>query len=174
MSQLRAAYAQGTFPWFSAGQPILWWAPDPRMVLKVAEFRLHRSLRKTLNRFRADAACEIRIDSAFDQVIRSCSSTAREGQNGTWIVPAMVAAYEALHAQGTAHSVETWVDGKLAGGLYCVAIGHAVFGESMFAHALMARSNSPTLGHPKFPQAGPPDYDDSGATAMRAAASLRR
>lgn len=133
--QLRAAYAQGTFPWFSAGQPILWWAPDPRMVLKVAEFRLHRSLRKTLNRFRADAACEIRIDSAFDQVIRSCSSTAREGQNGTWIVPAMVAAYEALHAQGTAHSVETWVDGKLAGGLYCVAIGHAVFGESMFAHA---------------------------------------
>lgn len=133
--QLRAAYAQGTFPWFSAGQPILWWAPDPRMVLKVAEFRLHRSLRKTLNRFRADAACEIRIDSAFDQVIRLCSSAAREGQNGTWIVPAMVAAYEALHAQGTAHSVETWVDGKLAGGLYCVAIGHAVFGESMFAHA---------------------------------------
>lgn len=133
--QLRAAYAQGTFPWFSTGQPILWWAPDPRMVLRSAEFRLHRSLRKTLNRFRANAACEIRIDSAFDQVIRACSRTARKGQSGTWIVPSMVAAYEALHAQGNAHSVETWVNGKLAGGLYFVAIGRAVFGESMFAHA---------------------------------------
>lgn len=132
---LRAAYAQGTFPWFSSDQPILWWAPDPRMVLKVAEFRLHRSLRKTLQRFRASVACEIRIDSAFSEVIRACSSTPRNGQNGTWIVPEMVLAYEALHAQGTAHSVETWVDGKLAGGLYCVAIGRAVFGESMFAHA---------------------------------------
>ena len=135
IAHLSAAYAQGTFPWFSAGQPILWWAPDPRMVLKVAEFRLHRSLRKTLQRFRNSAACEIRIDSAFGKVIRSCSNTPREGQNGTWIVPEMVAAYEALHAHGTAHSVETWVDGKLAGGLYCVVIGRAVFGESMFAHA---------------------------------------
>ena len=135
VAHLRAAYAQGTFPWFSAGQPILWWAPDPRMVLKVAAFRLHRSLRKTLQRFRTDAACEIRVDCAFDQVIQACASTPRAGQNGTWIVPEMVAAYEALHAQGSAHSVETWVDGKLAGGLYCVAIGRAVFGESMFAHA---------------------------------------
>ncbi|ART54755.1 leucyl/phenylalanyl-tRNA--protein transferase [Acidovorax carolinensis] len=134
-AHLRAAYTQGTFPWFSTGQPILWWAPDPRMVLEVAAFRLHRSLRKTLQRFRANPACEIRIDSAFGKVIRACSSTPRDGQNGTWIVPDMVVAYEALHAQGMAHSVETWVDGKLTGGLYCVAIGHAVFGESMFAHA---------------------------------------
>ncbi len=133
VAHLHAAYAQGTFPWFGIGQPILWWAPDPRMVLKVADFRLHRSLRKTLQRFRASAACEIRIDSAFGQVIRACSSTPRDGQNGTWIVPEMVVAYEALHAHGTAHSVETWVDGKLAGGLYCVAIGGAIFGESMFA-----------------------------------------
>lgn len=135
VEHLRAAYAQGTFPWFSTGQPILWWAPDPRMVLKVAQFRLHRSLRKTLQKFRATAACEIRVDCAFDQVIRACSSTPRAGQNGTWIVHEMVAAYEALHAQGSAHSIETWVDGKLVGGLYCVAMGRAIFGESMFAHA---------------------------------------
>lgn len=135
VEHLRSAYAQGTFPWFSADQPILWWTPDPRMVLKVAVFRLHRSLRKTLQRFRSDAACEIRIDYAFDLVIRACASTPRARQSGTWIVPDMVTAYEALHAEGSAHSVETWVDGKLAGGLYCVAIGRAVFGESMFAHA---------------------------------------
>lgn len=135
VAHLRAAYAQGTFPWFGAGQSILWWAPDPRMVLPVAEFRLHHSLRKTLQRFRASPGCEIRIDHAFDQVIRACASTPREGQDGTWIVPDMVRAYERLHAAGDAHSVETWVDGKLVGGLYCVALGRAVFGESMFAHA---------------------------------------
>lgn len=156
-AHLLAAYAQGTFPWFGAGQPILWWAPNPRMVLEVAAFRLHRSLRKPLQRFRANPAREIRIDTDFGKVIRACASTPRDGQNGTWIVPDMVAAYEALHAQGMAHSVETWVDGKLAGGLYCVAIGHAVFGESMFAHATdaskialaalvcMCRRNSVTL-----------------------------
>ncbi|WP_040328724.1 leucyl/phenylalanyl-tRNA--protein transferase [Acidovorax delafieldii] len=132
---LRRAYAQGTFPWFSAGQPILWWAPDPRMVLKVAQFRLHRSLRKTLSKFRSNPNCEVRIDFAFDRVIRACSSISRDGQNGTWIVPDMVTAYEALHAQGNAHSVETWINGELVGGLYCVALGRAVFGESMFAYA---------------------------------------
>ena len=135
LAHLRAAYAQGCFPWFSAGQSILWWSPDPRMVLPVAEFRLHRSLRKTLQRFAAAPGCEIRIDHAFGQVIRACASTPRAGQNGTWIVPEMVRAYERLHAAGDAHSVETWVDGKLVGGLYCVALGRAVFGESMFAHA---------------------------------------
>lgn len=129
------AYAQGTFPWFSTGQPVLWWSPDPRMVLPVARFRLHRSLRRTLQRFRAAPGCEVRIDSDFSAVIRACSQTERAGQSGTWIVPTMVAAYEALHAAGHAHSVETWVDGRLVGGLYCVALGRAVFGESMFAHA---------------------------------------
>ncbi|MBS0390342.1 MAG: leucyl/phenylalanyl-tRNA--protein transferase [Proteobacteria bacterium] len=132
---LLQAYSHGIFPWFSAGQPILWWSPDPRMVLPVAGFRLHRSLRRTLQRFRASTGCEIRIDSNFPAVIRACSQTPRAGQAGTWIVPPMVAAYEALHAAGYAHSVETWVDGQLAGGLYCVARGRAVFGESMFAHA---------------------------------------
>ena len=126
------AYAEGIFPWFSTGQPILWWSPDPRMVLDVANFRLHRSLRKTLQKFMATPGCEVRIDSAFDQVIAACAGSAREGQSGTWIVPPMVRAYRALHRAGFAHSVETWIDGQLVGGLYCVALGKAVFGESMF------------------------------------------
>lgn len=132
---LLRAYGQGTFPWFSEGQPILWWCPEPRMVLPVQGFRLHRSLRKTLQRFRATPGCEVRVDSHFSAVIRACASTPREGQAGSWIVPEMVQAYEALHAAGHAHSVETWVHGRLVGGLYCVALGRAVFGESMFAHA---------------------------------------
>ena len=126
------AYAQGIFPWFSEGQPILWWSPDPRMVLEVSEFKLHRSLRKTLQKFRLSPECEIRIDTAFDTVIQACSNSPREGQSGTWIVPEMVRAYRALHQAGFAHSVETWMDGQLMGGLYCVALGKAVFGESMF------------------------------------------
>ncbi|HSV50569.1 MAG TPA: leucyl/phenylalanyl-tRNA--protein transferase [Burkholderiaceae bacterium] len=130
---LRGAYAQAIFPWFSEGQPILWWSPHPRMVLQTDAFRMHRSLRKTLEHFRRSAPrCEIRIDTAFAEVIRACAASPREGQSGTWIVPEMVQAYLALHRAGQAHSVETWVDGQLAGGLYCVAIGKAVFGESMF------------------------------------------
>ncbi len=132
---LRLAYARGIFPWFSEGQPILWWSPDPRMVLPTREFRLHRSLRKTISRFAIEPQCEIRFDTAFGEVINACSQSPREGQSGTWIVPDMVRAYEAFHRAGFAHSVETWVDGKLQGGLYCVAIGKAVFGESMFARA---------------------------------------
>ena len=127
------AYSQGIFPWFSDGQPILWWSPDPRMVLQTKKFKLHDSLRKTIKKFRNTAVCEIRIDSAFPDVIRSCAESPRSGQPGTWIVPQMQAAYGALHRAGYAHSIETWIDGKLAGGLYCVGIGHAVFGESMFA-----------------------------------------
>jgi leucyl/phenylalanyl-tRNA---protein transferase len=129
---LLRAYGRCVFPWFSEDQPILWWSPDPRMVLQVADFRLHRSLRKTLARFAQAPGCEIRIDHDFGAVIRACSGSARPGQSGTWIVPDMVAAYTELHRAGHAHSVETWIDGELAGGLYCVAIGGAVFGESMF------------------------------------------
>lgn len=128
------AYSRGIFPWFSLGQPPLWWSPDPRMVLQTRHFRLHRSLRKTLARFQAQAGCEIRFDSVFEQVINACASKPREGQPGTWIVPDMVQAYTSLHRAGHAHSVETWVDGELAGGLYCVNLGRMVFGESMFAH----------------------------------------
>ena len=130
---LLRAYRHGIFPWFSQGQPILWWSPDPRMVLQTADFKLHRSLRKTLQRFQQSAGCEVRFNSDFAAVIQACAGSRRRGQNGTWIVPQMVRAYRALHAQGHAHSVETWVDGRLVGGLYCVAIGRAVFGESMFA-----------------------------------------
>jgi leucyl/phenylalanyl-tRNA--protein transferase len=135
VQRLRTAYGNGIFPWFSSGQPILWWSPDPRMVLPVAGFRLHRSLRKTLQRFRAAPGCEVRIDSDFAAVVRACAHTPRSGHSGTWIVPSMIAAYEALHAAGNAHSVETWVNGQLVGGLYCIALGRAVFGESMFARA---------------------------------------
>lgn len=132
-ARLREAYAKGIFPWFSHGQPVLWWSPDPRMVLCCEAFRLHRSLRKTLHRFRASAACDIRIDTAFGQVIRHCAAAARPGQSGTWIGPDMVHAYEALHREGLAHSVETWMDGQLVGGLYAVSLGCGIFGESMFA-----------------------------------------
>ncbi|MBC7917095.1 MAG: leucyl/phenylalanyl-tRNA--protein transferase [Rhodoferax sp.] len=133
VDSLKRAYANGIFPWFSRGQPILWWSPDPRMVLRTADFKLHRSLRKTLLAFRNNPACEVRIDSAFSEVVHACAGAPRVGQDGTWIVAQMVRAYEGLHAAGFAHSVETWVDGELVGGLYCVALGGAVFGESMFA-----------------------------------------
>lgn len=135
VATLRRAYAHGIFPWFSPGQPILWWSTDPRMALKVDKFRLHRSLRKTLQKFLITPGCEIRFDSAFDEVISACAGSPRPGQDGTWIVPAMVQAYIALHQAGYAHSVETWVDGQLVGGLYCVSLGRAVYGESMFARA---------------------------------------
>lgn len=126
------AYTQGIFPWFSEGQPILWWSTDPRMVLHTREFRLHRSLRKAVQRFAQDPRCELRIDHDFDATITACAGSERAGQSGTWIVPPMIAAYQALHRAGHAHSVEAWVDGQLVGGLYCVSIGRAIFGESMF------------------------------------------
>ena len=134
-ARLQAAYRQGIFPWFSPGQPNLWWSPDPRMVLKVTNFRIHPSLRKTLRKFRHMPGYEVRIDTQFRQVMEHCANTPREGQNGTWIVPSIIDAYCELHNQGLAHSVETWVNDQLVGGLYCVALGHAVYGESMFAHA---------------------------------------
>jgi leucyl/phenylalanyl-tRNA---protein transferase len=131
--RLCEAYQQGMFPWFSEGQPVLWWSPDPRMVLRTYEFKLHRSLRKTLQSFIANPHCEIRMDHAFDHVIRQCARAPRHGQSGTWIVEEMIQAYVALHQAGFAHSVETWVNGQLVGGLYAVSIGDTLFGESMFA-----------------------------------------
>lgn len=132
IGSLLQAYQHGIFPWFSVGQPILWWSTDPRMVLQTDAFRLHRSLRKKIAAFAANSCAEVRFDTQFSEVIRACAGSHRSGQSGTWIVPDMVRAYEALHHAGYAHSVEIWVDGQLAGGLYCVAIGQAVFGESMF------------------------------------------
>lgn len=133
--RLAEAYARGIFPWYGEGQPVLWWSPDPRMVLPVAEFRVSHSLRKTLRRFVADPACEVRIDHAFDHVIEACAGTPRAGQDGTWIQPALRAAYAAWHRLGAVHSFETWIDGQLVGGLYGVNLGRMFFGESMFSHA---------------------------------------
>jgi len=133
-ARLEEAYRKGIFPWFSAGQPVLWWSPDPRMVLPVAEFQISHSLRKTLRRFIRTPGCEVRVDSALRLVIEACAQTPRAGQKGTWIVPAVLEAYCAWHRAGRVHSVETWVDGQLAGGLYGVGIGRMFFGESMFSH----------------------------------------
>lgn len=130
---LTEAYGLGIFPWYSVGQPILWWSPEPRTVLRPEHFKLHRSLRKTLRRLLLKNQLEIRIDFDFDRVIQACARTQRKDQDGTWIVPEMVAAYSALHRAGHAHSVETWIDGELAGGLYAVNLGAMVFGESMFS-----------------------------------------
>ncbi|GAB4038700.1 MAG: leucyl/phenylalanyl-tRNA--protein transferase [Rubrivivax sp.] len=135
VERLEQAYRQGLFPWYGPRQPVLWWSPDPRMVLPVAEFRLHRSLRKVLQRFLARPGCELAFDRDFPAVIRACAATPREGQTGTWIVPELVEAYVDWHRAGRVHSAETWIDGRLVGGLYFVAIGGMVFGESMFSHA---------------------------------------
>lgn len=129
--RLLAAYRHGIFPWYAPGDPILWWSPDPRMVLFPAEFKLSRSLARTLR----NAEYEIRLDSAFAEVVSACAATPRHGQHGTWITPEMQQAYRHLHELGHAHSVETWIGGKLAGGLYGVALGRVFFGESMFSRA---------------------------------------
>ena len=132
--RLDEAYRKGIFPWYSPGQPALWWSPDPRMVLPVEEFHLNHNLRKALRRFLRTPGCELRFDSAFTQVITACAGTPRAGQDGTWIVPAIIDAYTAWHRAGRVHSAETWVDGALVGGLYFVSIGRMVYGESMFSH----------------------------------------
>ena len=127
--RLLAAYRRGIFPWYSPGEPILWWSPDPRMVLFPAEFKVSRSLGRTLRR----GGYEVCLDTAFARVIAACAQTPRRGQHGTWIVPEMQAAYRRLHELGLAHSVETWVDGELVGGLYGIALGRMFYGESMFS-----------------------------------------
>ncbi len=128
--RLIEAYQHGIFPWYSADQPLLWWSPDPRMVLMPAELKISRSLGKRLHK----PDFEVRIDSAFETVMRACAAP-RDGQAGTWITDDMVAAYTELHRRGLAHSVETWIDGELAGGLYGVALGRMFYGESMFMRA---------------------------------------
>lgn len=133
VQRLLSAYRQGIFPWYSLGQPILWWSTDPRMVLQPEEFKLSKSLKKSIKRFQNASTCEIKIDSDFLSVISHCSKVERHGQAGTWITKEMVQAYHQLHLAGHAHSVETWQDGELCGGLYLVNIGQAIFGESMFS-----------------------------------------
>ena len=126
--RLLAAYRNGIFPWYSGDEPILWWSPDPRMVLFCDELKIPRSLAKNLR----NKGFETRIDSAFAKVVKACAEP-RKDEGGTWISAEMQAAYVALHRAGHAQSVETWLDGRLVGGLYGVAIGRAFFGESMFS-----------------------------------------
>jgi len=126
--RLLEAYRLGIFPWYSEDQPILWWSPDPRFVLELEEFKLARSLRKTLKK----QIYRVTFDRAFDAVIEACASVPRAGQRGTWITVEMRDAYLKLHGLGYAHSVETWFDEKLVGGLYGVSLGKVFFGESMF------------------------------------------
>jgi leucyl/phenylalanyl-tRNA--protein transferase len=132
VDRLVAAYSRGIFPWFSEGEPILWWSPSPRMLLHVDQFKVSRSLRKTLRACSLSPDWQFTMDTAFDQVILACAEP-RDGQAGTWIMPEMQQAYARLHAAGYAHSIEAWFQGHLVGGLYCVALGRMVFGESMFS-----------------------------------------
>jgi leucyl/phenylalanyl-tRNA--protein transferase len=131
-ARLRAAYSRGIFPWYGLDQPPLWWAPNPRMVLQTQNFKISSSLRKTLTRFNHNPACEIRVDSATEAVLFACAAAAREGQSGTWILPEMQAAYLRWAETGAVHSIETWMDGELVGGLYGINLGRMFYGESMF------------------------------------------
>jgi leucyl/phenylalanyl-tRNA--protein transferase len=130
LRRLLDAYRHGIFPWYSGGEPILWWSPDPRMVLFCDELKVSRSLGKSIR----NKGYEVRIDTAFDAVLAGCAAP-RGGEAGTWLGPAMRAAYLALHRAGHAHSFETWRQGELVGGLYGVAIGRMFYGESMFSRA---------------------------------------
>lgn len=129
-TRLLAAYQQGIFPWFSDGEPILWWSPDPRMVLYPSALKVSRSLAKTLK----NTPFEIRFNSAFREVITACSDMQRGAQQGTWITGNIIEAYCALHHAGYAISAETWLDDRLVGGCYGVRIGKMFYGESMFHH----------------------------------------
>ena len=126
--RLLEAYRVGIFPWYSDDQPILWWSPDPRLILDLKDFKISRSLGKTLKK----GVFQVTFDHAFEEVIQACAVVPREAQNGTWITAEMQEAYINLHGLGYAHSVETWFGGQLAGGLYGVSLGKCFFGESMF------------------------------------------
>jgi len=133
------AYRRGIFPWFNEGQPVLWWSTDPRMVLFVDELRISHSLRKRLKKMNGSSEpgvphVEVRCDTVFEKVMRACAAP-RDGEAGTWISEAIIESYTALHHRGIAHSVETWIDGQLVGGLYGLSVGRMFFGESMFARA---------------------------------------
>jgi len=139
LTTLRIAYARGIFPWFSEGDPILWWSPAPRMVLDCANFHVSHSLQKRLKQIeraqeRGDFNTVVTVDTCFEKVIAFCANTPRDGQPGTWITEQMQQAYGAWHIAGQAHSIETWIENELVGGLYGVSLGGVFFGESMFAH----------------------------------------
>lgn len=134
IDRLKLAYSKGIFPWYEDGMPILWWSPDPRMVLFPEKMIISHSLKQSLKRNQFAFS----IDKAFEKVIVNCSHTPRKGEEGTWITREMKNAYIRLHEAGYAHSAETWLDGKLVGGLYGVSLGKVFFGESMFHHVTNA------------------------------------
>jgi leucyl/phenylalanyl-tRNA--protein transferase len=127
-ARLLSAYTRGIFPWYEEGQPILWWSPDPRCVIWPADLHVSRRLRQQMRNSKA----ELRVNQAFNRVVRQCAGE-RRSQQGTWITDDMMQAYEVLHRDGWAHSIEIWDDGDLAGGLYGICIGKVFFGESMFS-----------------------------------------
>lgn len=135
-ARLLSAYKQGIFPWFSEGEPIMWWSPNPRMVLYPDELKISKSLAKTLKHnhqiYHQNGTFETRINTAFQSVIKACGNTPRNDQPGTWITDEMISAYCDLHAQGFAVCAETWLNGELVGGCYGVKIGRMFYGESMF------------------------------------------
>jgi leucyl/phenylalanyl-tRNA---protein transferase len=138
LERLILAYHMGIFPWYSEGDPILWWSPDPRLVLYPDALHVSRSLAKTLNQGRFI----VTLDQAFSQVIAACADVPRDNQTGTWITTDMMNAYCRLHEAGLAHSVEVWHQGELAGGLYGVSLGKCFFGESMFTR----KNNASKIG----------------------------
>ncbi|MGZ9032669.1 MAG: leucyl/phenylalanyl-tRNA--protein transferase [Burkholderiaceae bacterium] len=134
VDRLLAAYTRGIFPWYSTGEPVLWWSPHPRMVLFTDEFRVSRTFGKTLRRVARSDSIELRANSAFEAVMRACAAPRGEDA-GTWITAEMIAAYTALHRLGVAVSIETWKNGELVGGLYGISLGRMFYGESMFTRA---------------------------------------
>lgn len=130
--RLLQAYAQGIFPWYTAGEPILWWSTDPRMVLRPTDFLWHHDIRKKARRWRREGRLQIRFDHPLSDVMTRCAQAPRPGQAGTWIHAEMVCAYTRLETLGHARSVTAWLDDQLMGGLYAVVLGRMVFGESMF------------------------------------------
>lgn len=139
-SWLLAAYRRGIFPWFNAEDPILWWSPDPRMILIPQQFKLSHSLAKVIR----NGGFEVRVDTAFEDVMRACAAP-RKDQGGTWISEDIIAGYTGLHRLGYAHSVETWLNGELVGGLYGVSIGRMFYGESMFCR--VSNASKVALAH---------------------------
>lgn len=127
-SRLIRAYQNGIFPWYSKDEPIIWWSTDPRLIMELDDFKLSRSLKKSMRKF------EYKFDVNFIEVMTKCGSTPRNDQNGTWIQPDLIEAFEVLHGMGIAHSIESYQDGNLVGGLYGLVIGKVFCGESMFAH----------------------------------------
>ncbi len=128
-SRLIRAYQNGIFPWYAKGDPIIWWSPNPRLIMELDDFKLSKSLKKSMKKY------TYKFDTNFREVMHNCATTSRTNQNGTWIQEEIIEAYEVLHGMGIAHSIESYLDGKLVGGLYGLALGKVFCGESMFAHA---------------------------------------